>query len=72
MSDVEITIRLSEELVKEADELGLLSSKHIELLLRIDIQAQLEAMANDPEIQREIRQIEAEFRSTELDGLEGL
>ncbi len=31
--------------------------------------AQLLAMANDPAIQREIREIEREFMHTELDGL---
>jgi len=35
----------------------------------MDIEAQLEAMANDPEIQREIRAIQEEFAITELDGL---
>ena len=70
MSDVEITIHLPEALVKEAKVLGVLSSEHIERLLRADIQAQLAAMANDPDIQREIRRIEAEFSSTEGDGLE--
>ncbi len=33
------------------------------------IEAQLAAMAADPEIQRELRQIEAEFAGTETDGL---
>jgi hypothetical protein len=70
MSDIEITIRLPEELVKEAKALGVLSSEHIESLLRADIQAQLAAMAADPDIQREIRAIEAEFAGTELDGLD--
>ncbi len=70
MSDVEIVIRLPEGLVKEARVLGVLSSEHIEMLLRADIQAQLEAMANDPEIQRELDQIDAEFRVTETDGLD--
>jgi len=69
MSDVEITIKLPEALVKEATALGVLSSEHIEMLLRADIQAQLTAMANDPDIQREMRQIDAEFRIAESDGL---
>jgi len=69
MSDVEITIYLPEDLVKTADSLGLLSSEHIEMLLRFDLQAQLAAMANDPDIQREIQQIETEFRAAEWDGL---
>ena len=33
------------------------------------IEAQLTAMAFDPEIQREIRKINSEFTGTELDGL---
>ena len=33
------------------------------------IEDQLAAMAADPDIQREIRQIEAEFAGTETDGL---
>ena len=32
--------------------------------------AQVAAMATDPEIQRELRQIAAEFAGTELDGLQ--
>jgi len=68
--DIEITIRLPEDLVKEASELGILSSEYIEMLLRADIQAQLTAMANDFQIQNELRQIEVEYRTTELDGLE--
>ena len=70
MNEVEIVIRLPESLVKEARTLGVLSSEHIEILLRADIQAQLEAMADDPEIQRELKQIAAEFSSTEADGLD--
>jgi hypothetical protein len=70
MSDIEITIRLPEALVKEATVLGILSSEHIEMLLRADIQAQLAAMADDPDIQSEIRQIEAEFKVTESDRLD--
>ena len=70
MSDIEITIRLPEELVKEATVLGVLSSEHIEMLLRADIDAQMIAMANDPDIQREILQIASEFAVTESDGLD--
>jgi hypothetical protein len=33
---------------------------------------ELEAMANDPAIQRELREIEAEFAMTESDGLENV
>jgi hypothetical protein len=36
------------------------------------IDPELAAMAADPEIQRELRAIEAEFRITEADGLEAL
>jgi len=70
MRDIEITIRLPEELVKEATILGVLSSEHIEMLLRADIDAQMIAMANDPDIQREISQIASEFAVTESDGLD--
>ena len=34
-----------------------------------NLTAQLEAMANDPSIKAEIKQIEQEFQITELDGL---
>jgi hypothetical protein len=68
--DIEITFRLSQDLVKEATELGILSSEHIEQLLRTDIQAQLAEMANDPALQKELRDIDAEFATTEADGLE--
>lgn len=37
---------------------------------RQSIDDQLAAMAADPDIQRELRQIEAEFSGTELDGLQ--
>lgn len=70
MSDIEIVLHLPEDLVKEARKLGVLSSEHVAMLLRADIQAQLEAMANDPEIQRELDQIAGEFRLTESDGLD--
>ncbi|MHB8627079.1 MAG: hypothetical protein ACYDBJ_06920 [Aggregatilineales bacterium] len=33
------------------------------------IEGQIAAMAADPDIQREIRQIQAEFASTDMDGL---
>jgi hypothetical protein len=70
MREVEITIHLPEALVKEANSLGILSSEHIEALIRADIQAQLAAMANDPDIQREITAIEEEFRVADGDGLD--
>jgi hypothetical protein len=69
MRDVEITIHLPEALAKEAQSLGILSSEAIEALIRTEIQAQLAAMANDSEIQREIKAIEAEFGIAEGDGL---
>lgn len=34
------------------------------------IEAELAAMANDPDIQCELRQIEAEFSHTEMDGVD--
>jgi hypothetical protein len=37
---------------------------------KTDIESQLAAMANDPEIQKELREIEKEFMVTETDGLE--
>jgi hypothetical protein len=67
--DIKIKIRLPEALVKEAQALGILSNEHIEMLIRAEIQAQLTAMANDAQIQDELRQIEAEFSLTEADGL---
>ena len=33
------------------------------------LDSQLELMANDPDIQRELKQIECEFAGTEMDGL---
>jgi hypothetical protein len=36
-----------------------------------EIEAQLEEMANDPDIQRELAVIELEFAATSMDGLEG-
>ena len=41
--------------------------KHAEI--ENDFDAQLVAMANDPDIQRELKEIERDFRGTELDGL---
>jgi hypothetical protein len=68
--NVEITLRLPEDLVKEANGLGILSSEHIAMLIRADIQAQLSAMANDAQIQNELRLTESEFSTTEGDGLD--
>ena len=70
MPTIEFTIHLPETLAKEALELGILSDEHIEKLIREDIQAQLANMANDPQIQHEIRQIDAEFGPMEGDGLD--
>jgi hypothetical protein len=39
---------------------------------RLALEAELDAMAADPDIQRELRQIEAEFAGTDMDGMEGL
>jgi hypothetical protein len=36
-----------------------------------EIEAELEGMANDPDIQRELAAIELEFAGTSMDGLEG-
>lgn len=69
MGEVVITIRLPEDLFKVASELGVLSSEHIEMLLRADIQAQLMEMASDPQVQDELREIADEFALTEQDGL---
>lgn len=40
------------------------------LSTKSDIETQLNAMAADPEIQKEIRDIERDFASTEEDGLD--
>ncbi len=69
MGEVVITIRLPDDLFKVASELGVLSSEHIEMLLRADIQAQLMEMASDPQVQHELREIADEFALTEQDGL---
>ncbi|MDZ7288453.1 MAG: hypothetical protein ONB44_00800 [candidate division KSB1 bacterium] len=37
---------------------------------RVDFHSQLMMMANDPEVQAELRKIEQEFSVTEADGLE--
>jgi hypothetical protein len=67
--DVEIKIRLPEALVKEAQALGILSNEHIEMIIRAEIQAHLTTMANDTQIQDELRQIASELSITESDGL---
>jgi hypothetical protein len=36
-----------------------------------EIEAELEEMANDPDIQRELAAIELEFAATSMDGLQG-
>ena len=40
-----------------------------ELLSTASIEAELQAMANDPEIQAELTAINEEFKPTEMDGL---
>ena len=40
--------------------------------LRQDVASDLDEMVSDPDIQRELRAIDAEFRGTEEDGLSGL
>jgi hypothetical protein len=39
---------------------------------RLALEAELDAMAADPDIQRELRHIEQEFAGTDWDGMEGL
>jgi hypothetical protein len=70
MHDVEVTIKLPEALVKQATALGMLADEQIAALIRTAIQTQLAAMAKDANIQREISEIEADFRTTEFDGLD--
>jgi len=69
---VEVVIHLPDDLAVQAKELGLLSGERIAELLRADIQAQLRAMAEDSNIQRELAQIEVEFAAAEADGLDNL
>ncbi len=70
MSDVEVIIKLPETLFREVNALGIPSNEHIERLRRADIESLLRAMSEDEDIQRVIKQIEAEFASTESDGLD--
>ncbi len=49
--------RVAEKLRKKLDDVS-------------DFEAQLVEMANDTDIQRELKEIEEDFRQTELDGLE--
>lgn len=72
MSDIEVTITLPETLVKEAEAMGMLSSKHIEMLLRADIQTQLIMMTDDPDVRRENEEIQAAFEVTEVDGIDSV
>lgn len=44
-------------------------SKTIRMRREAEKDAQLAAMANDPDIQKEIKELEDEFLSTEMDGL---
>jgi len=70
MDFIEITLHLPELLVKQAIQMGILTDEHIGNLLRAEIEAQLALTANDPDIQRELAQINDEFRVTEWDGLD--
>jgi hypothetical protein len=49
-------------------------AQHIrnEMVLKDEIETQLMAMANDPEIQNELQMIEEEFVVAEADGLEAI
>lgn len=81
MSDVEITIKLPKELAQEARTLDLLSDAKIAELLQAEVDRfkherapsdtsnQLEDMASDPEIKRELSAIEHEFSAANFDGL---
>lgn len=70
MNFVEITLHLPEILAKQATQMGLLTDEYITQLLSAEIEAQLAMMASDPDIQRELAQIDDEFRVTEWDGLD--
>lgn len=52
--------------------MGILTDAHIVELLRTEIESQLAQMAQDPDIQREILQLDEEFRLTEWDGLDNI
>jgi hypothetical protein len=70
MNFVEITFHLPEALAKQATQMGILTDEHITHLLSAEIEAQLAMMASDPDIQRELAQIDEEFRIAEWDGLD--
>jgi hypothetical protein len=47
--------------------------RHVRVNRRVkgpDVSQELEAMASDPDIQRELQEIQAEFAGTESDGLQ--
>lgn len=67
---VEVTLHLPEQLANQAIQMGILTDAHIAELLRAEIESQLAQMAQDPDIQREIMQVNEEFRLTEWDGLD--
>lgn len=69
MNFVEITFHLPEALAKQATQMGILTDEHITQLLSAEIEAQLILMASDSDIQRELAQMDDEFRVTEWDGL---
>lgn len=70
MNLVEITFHLPEALAKQATQMGILTDEHITQLLSAEIEAQLILMASDSDIQRELAQMDDEFRVTEWDGLD--
>ena len=65
MQNIQITISLPANLVKQAEKLDMLSDENIAALLQEQIHAKLEAMAADSEI----ADIDLEFKSAEADGL---
>ena len=85
MREVEITIKLPEQLVERARAVGLTIEDQVETItdavekeiVRREAgqrqlkfdKSQLAAMAADPEIRREISLIQAEFSGTDADGL---
>jgi hypothetical protein len=66
MTEVEITVRLPESLVKDAEAFGLLSSEHVERLLRAEIQAQVAESRNTSEL-RQLRSNIEEWRRKMLE-----
>ena len=52
-----------------ASPLSLPEKSHVRVTIETDPDAELEAMANDPQIRCELRSINAEFDAAESDGL---